>query len=246
MTNSFQVAVSSMPEPMIADWVVPFATALFGAFSGACFAFWFERSVRRKEERDRKIMAGDQTLFALHQQLQDMLTLFNHIGKSGWSAPFAMIMSRLRIDRSSLVFLRRKHPDDLNKILEAERWYWDVCDALKDYNQKASLCNAAKLGNVSQDQIDKLCVERDRVHGALVKTIRTGVKYNHISTRMLHRIFTAIFKGVKFSVPGANKEVGKQFKDLQQQFDAATNEDKKKTLSAQMDNLVFKLYMSDI
>lgn len=241
MINAAQVAVTSTPKATPADWIVPFAAA----FAGAFFAFLFERLIRRKEDRNRKIMAGDQALFALHQQLQDMLTLYNHIGKSGWTAPFAMIMSQLRIDRSSLVFLRREHPDDLNKILEAERWYSDVCDSLQDFNEKANFCNATKLGNVPANKLALLRTERNRVHNAMIQTIRMGVKYNHISTRTLHRILISMFKRVKFSVPGANKEVAKQFDDLNRQFNAVTDQTEKNKLREQIDALVFNLYMSD-
>jgi hypothetical protein len=235
-----------MPESASLEWVVPFATALSGAFAGASAAFWFDRITRRKEDRDRKITAGDQSLFAFHQQLQDMLTLYNHIGISGWSAPFAMIMSLVRIDRSSLIFLRRENPDDLNKIVEAERWYSDVCDALNDYNEKARVCNILQLQDARNANLVPLCNERNRAHDALIKTIRNGVKYNHISTRTLHRILTSMFKKVKFSVPGANKEIARQFDDLCREFDVATDEADKNRLRAEMDDLVFKLYMKKV
>lgn len=238
MTNAVPVAITSVSEATLADWIVPFAAA----FAGAFFAFCFERLVRRKEDRNRKIMAGDQALFALHQQLHNLLTLYNHVRSEGFFNPFLMVMNPVRIEWAQLFFIRRKHPDGLNKIFEVERWYDDVCDALNDYNRKAGGCNVARAADENEEIIGILSKERDSAYQALINSIRVAVKHNYISTRILHRILTSILKKVKFHPPKVDKGVSRQFDLLQEQFDAATTSDEKTRLRAEMNQLVFKLY----
>lgn len=243
MTNAVSVAVTSMPESVVSEWIVPTITTLIGAFAGAILAFMSDRWLRKKEDRDQKIMAGDQALFALHQQLHNLLTLYNHVRAEGFSNPFLMPMSPVRIEWARLFFIRRKHPDDLNKIFEVERWYDDVCDALADYNRKASVCNAVRAAGEGEEIIKILAKERDSAYQALIKSIRTAVKYNYIASRTLHRILASTLKKVKFHPPKADENVSKQFDLLKEQFDAAATDGEKTRLRAEMDQLVFKLYL---
>ena len=213
MTNPIEVVVSSMPDPTIADWVIPIITTLIGAWLGAglgaLLAFRNDRKRRKEEQKEREILAAHQLQFAMFQQRQDLNNLKSFVGDSEPDQLLLTAMNATLINKQDLAFVARTHPNELNDAVMAEHEYLQAIDALSTFNEYTRAVQHFCRENAVGVDANKLVVFEvnlktyplfmiDREHktesfSQLKTAIKRGISKNKAASATLQTLFRQKF-----------------------------------------------------
>jgi len=144
MTNVVHVAVTSMPESVGAEWIIPIVTTLIGAglgaWLGAVLAFRKDRKLRDEAAEKQDHANAHRMLFVLTQQYQILWNLKQCIGDEKKKEdvdkkPIFAPVNEIRFNTTDFSFKGAHASSALPGLMIAERAYLQALDALQCYNR---------------------------------------------------------------------------------------------------------------